>query len=85
VEPVDGNAIAGMLFAHFGTEMTTAGGSCVPCGASARIAELQVYARAPGAVARCRSCGNVVIVVTERRGEVRVDLSGFQLRETLTG
>jgi uncharacterized Zn finger protein len=85
VEPLDGNAIAGMLLAYFGTEMTTAGGSCAHCGAAARIAELQVFGRAPGAVARCRSCGSVVIVVIERGSDVRVALSGFQLREAPAG
>jgi hypothetical protein len=35
--------------------------------------------RAPGAVARCRFCGNVVLVVTTIRGSVRVDVSRFRL------
>jgi hypothetical protein len=58
MEELDGNAIAGPLFEYFGAEMTTARGSCAHCGASAQIAELRVYARGPGTVARCRTCAS---------------------------
>jgi hypothetical protein len=79
--PLDGNAIAGQLFEHFGTEMTAARGTCAYCGASSCVAELRVYLRAPGAVARCPSCGSVVFVVVEIRAGTRVDLTGFRLIE----
>ena len=79
MEAVDGNAIAGDLFEHFGVEMTTATGTCTHCGTRAQIAEIRVYARAPGAVARCRVCGKVVFVVVNIRGTTRVDLSCFRL------
>jgi hypothetical protein len=81
MEALDGNAIAGALFEYFGAEMTNARGSCAHCGASAEIAQLRVYARAPGAVARCRSCGNVVIVLATIHDTLRVDLRGFRLLE----
>ena len=68
MEPLDGNAIAGQLFDVFGVEMTTASGTCASCGATAQIAELMVYLRAPGAVVRCPVCGAVLIVLTELRG-----------------
>jgi DNA-directed RNA polymerase subunit RPC12/RpoP len=71
MDPLDGNAIAGELFAHFGHEMTTAVGRCRHCGARGQIAELVVYARAPGTVVRCPSCGNVVIVVA--RSTIHLD------------
>jgi hypothetical protein len=81
VEAVDGNALAGPLCDYFGIEMTVAHGSCAYCGAGAQIAELRVYARAPGTVARCRHCGNAVIVLV-RIGDVpKVFLSGFRLGE----
>ena len=32
MEALDGNAIAGTLFEHFGTEMTTTIGACAHCG-----------------------------------------------------
>jgi DNA-directed RNA polymerase subunit RPC12/RpoP len=81
MEPLDGNAIAGDLMEHFGSEMTTARGVCAHCGAEAQVAELRVYARAPGTVARCPSCGEVVIVAVRIRGTVRVDCGAFELRE----
>lgn len=79
MQPLDGNAVAGTLFEHFGDEMTQARGSCVHCGATTQIAELRVYPRAPGAVVRCPSCGSVVIVLTEIRSTSRIHLSGLQL------
>lgn len=84
MEALDGNAIAGMLTEHYGAEMTTAGGACAHCGATAQIAELHVYIRAPGAVARCRICGQVVIVVVDIQGELRIDMAQFQLRPATT-
>jgi len=81
MDALDGNAIAGMLFDHFGREMTTARGECMVCSARAEIAELVVFMTGPGAVVRCRSCGRVVIVAVEIRGTTRVDLAGFRLAE----
>jgi hypothetical protein len=40
---VDGNAIGGLLMEVFGTEMTTAVGTCASCGAARQVAELVVY------------------------------------------
>jgi hypothetical protein len=79
MDALDGNAIAGALCAFYGREMTIASGSCRHCGAEAQIAELSVYPCAPGTIARCRTCGGVVIVVVEARGAVRVQLAGFEL------
>jgi uncharacterized Zn finger protein len=73
--------MAGPLFEHFGVEMTATYGSCTHCGTAARIADLRVYTCAPGTVARCPSCGAVVIVVTEIRSTCQVYLSAFRLRD----
>lgn len=73
MEALDGNAIAGALFEHFGTEMTSALGTCGHCGAIAHVAELRVYLRAPGTVGRCPSCGRVVLVLVRIGDTVRVD------------
>jgi hypothetical protein len=81
MDALDGNAIAGTLFEHFGAEMTAVRGICGHCGASGLIAELVVYLRAPGAVARCRSCGREVIVAVRVRGVPEVDCSQFELVE----
>ena len=79
MEALDGNAIAGELFAAFGEEMTTAAGRCRNCGASSQIAELRVYSRAPGTVVRCPGCGAVVMVLVEIRGSTRIDRAGYEL------
>ena len=79
MEPLDGNAIAGLMFEVFGAEMTTATGTCASCGSSAQVAELVVYLEAPGTVARCRTCESVLMVVVERRGTYCVDLRGLAM------
>lgn len=76
---LDGNAIAGELFEVFGDEMTTAVGACAHCGASGVVAELRVYLRAPGAVARCPHCDGVTMVLVSVRGSTQIDLAGFKL------
>ena len=85
MEPLDGNAIAGLLFEAFGAEMTTAVGVCARCRARAPAAELRVYLRGPGAVGRCRSCGAILIVISQIRGVACVDLNGFASLEPPSG
>jgi hypothetical protein len=85
MDALDGNAIAGALFDYFGSEMTTATGSCGHCGATAQIAELHVYLRAPGTVVRCGSCGRVVIVILDIRDHARIDMRGFRLAQPSAG
>jgi hypothetical protein len=81
MEALDGNAIAGQLFDLFGAEMTTAHGRCASCGAVMQMAELTVFLRGPGTVARCRTCESVVLVVVDRRGIACVDLRGLEVLE----
>ena len=78
---LDGNAIAGDLFAAFGHEMTTVVGTCTSCGATSAIAELPVYISGPGSVARCPGCASVAIVLA--RGTVR--FSGYKLAGRVGG
>ena len=80
MEPLDGNAIAGSLYEAFGEEMTIVTGICRHCGAARVIAELRVYTRAPGAVARCPSCGNVVFVLVDVAGGPQLHLDGLALQ-----
>lgn len=81
MDALDGNAIAGSLLAVFGAEMTAATGECASCGARRALAELRVYLRGPGTVARCPSCDGVVLVLVEVRGITCVDLRGLELLE----
>jgi hypothetical protein len=72
MDALDGNALAGPLFEYFGSEMTTASGSCAHCAATAQVAELRVYVSAPGMVGRCPNCGGVAIVIVQARETLRV-------------
>ena len=74
---LDGNAIGGLLIEVFGTEMTTAVGTCANCGAVGQVAEFAVYRPGLGTVVRCRSCGSVLMVFTEVRRVTCVDLMGL--------
>jgi len=44
MEAVDGNAIGGLLWEVFGTEMTDAASVCASCGAARLVAELAAVA-----------------------------------------
>lgn len=77
METLDGNAIAGLLYEAFGEEMTGVMATCATCGAIAAIAETVVYPRLPGAIARCRGCGALLIAITHIRGVDCVDLPGI--------
>lgn len=77
MEPVDGNAIGGLLIEIFGIEMTNVTGTCANCGATGPVAEFVVYQRGPGTVARCRYCGSGLMVFVRRRDVICVDLQGL--------
>ena len=78
---LDGNAMAGPLHDVFGAEMTTAVGTCAGCGETAQVAEVAVYMRGPGIVARCRRCDAAQIVLVTIRGTTCVDLRGLAALE----
>jgi hypothetical protein len=77
MEPLDGNAIAGLLYEVFGEEMTAAMATCATCEAVASVAETLVYPRLPGEVVRCRTCGGLMMVITQIRGMNCVGLPGI--------
>jgi hypothetical protein len=77
MQALDGNAIGGLLHEVFGTEMTTATGTCATCGATGPVAECVVYLRAPGTVVRCRACSSVLMVFVKVRDMNCVDLHGL--------
>lgn len=77
MDALDGNAIGGLLQEVFGAEMTAAAGTCAACGATAPLAECVVYLRAPGTVARCRTCSSVLMVFVRVRNMNCVDLRGL--------
>ena len=73
---LDGNAVAGLLHDVFGTEMTTATGTCRNCGASAPVGAVHVF-RSAGVVLRCPQCDSVLAKIVGRRTVSCVDLSGL--------
>jgi hypothetical protein len=73
---LDGNAIGGLLFEIFGTEVTAAIGVCGSCGAEGQVATLDVYMSAPGVVGRCRTCEAVMIRIVRAGDRTWLDLSG---------
>ena len=77
MDELDGNAIAGRLFAAFGEEMTTASTTCARCGTRSIVGELRAYLGGPGTVACCRSCDNTLIVLAEIRGVTCIGMPGL--------
>jgi hypothetical protein len=73
---VDGNAMAGDLREIFAADVTAAMLTCAGCGHSGAIAELRLWGHAPGVVARCPSCEDVVVRIVRAPGRVFLDLHG---------
>jgi hypothetical protein len=77
---LDGNAIAGDLIEVLGVDLAAATCACANCGTSGFFAEAVVYTRGPGRVARCRACGELLVVLVTIRGITCVDLRGIAER-----
>jgi hypothetical protein len=73
---LDGNAIGGLLGEIFVVEMTSAQGTCAHCGAANPLGRVDVYANAPGVVARCPACSAVLMRIVRGGGRVWLDLTG---------
>ena len=74
---LDGNAAAGALAMIFVAELTTAQGQCGSCGATKPFAEARVYVNAPGFVARCSACENVLLRFTTTGERTFLDVRGL--------
>ncbi|MFD5830309.1 DUF6510 family protein [Lentzea sp. NPDC060358] len=73
---VDGNALAGDLREIFAVDVTAAVGRCSGCGHRGPVASLRVYRDAPGVVARCPRCEEVVLRLVRGPGRAWLDLRG---------
>ena len=79
---LDGNAMAGELREIFAVDVTTAEYVCAGCSHRAAVATLRLWGPAPGTVARCPRCEDVVLrivrapdrVILDIRGAVRLEL-----------
>jgi hypothetical protein len=73
---LDGNALAGPLGELFAVDVTTATARCAGCARMGVVAELRVYAHAPGLVARCPACEQVVLRLVRGPDRAWLDLRG---------
>jgi predicted RNA-binding Zn-ribbon protein involved in translation (DUF1610 family) len=74
---LDGNALGGELGELFTADITTATGRCASCGMVSAIGQTRVYTRAPGLVARCPGCGEVMLRLARGPGRAWLDLRGI--------
>ena len=76
---LDGNAAAGLLREVFAYDLTTARAACASCGAMAELGSQHAYMYhlSPGAVLRCSTCQEVLIVVVHGGGRYRLGLRGL--------
>jgi hypothetical protein len=74
---LDGNMLAGILGELFTVDVTAAVGQCTSCGTSGAIAQAHVYPDAPGIVARCPSCSEVLLRLVRGPGRAWLDLRGL--------
>ena len=78
---LDGNVLAGALRELFTVDITTATGQCISCGTACAMGEARVYADAPGMVARCPVCDEVVLRLVRAPGRAWLDMSGLTYLE----
>ena len=74
---LDGNAAAGPLREIFAVDVTTATGQCNGCGRTEVFAKAHVYMDAPGLVARCSTCEQVLLRVVNTPTGTVLDLRGL--------
>jgi hypothetical protein len=74
---LDGNVLGGELGELFIADITAAAGQCASCGATGTIAQTLVYVDAPGLIARCPSCGEVMLRLVRGPGRAWLDLRGI--------
>jgi Family of unknown function (DUF6510) len=73
----DGNALAGPLQDLFRVDVTSAIGRCVACGSTAAMAEVRVFDHAPGLVARCPVCDQILLRLVRGPGRAWLDACGL--------
>ena len=73
----DGNALAGPLQDLIGPDVTAAVGRCGNCGRTGPMAEVRVFDHAPGVVARCPVCDQVLLRLVRGSGRAWLDLRGL--------
>ena len=69
-------ALAGPLSEIFAVDLTAAVGRCTGCRTTGPLARLRVYGHAPGLVARCPGCGQVMLRLVRSPTDAWLDLRG---------
>jgi ribosomal protein S27E len=73
----DGTALSGPLHDLFRVDISTAVGRCTGCGRTTPMAEVRVFDHAPGVVARCPGCDQVLLRLVPGPGRAWLDLRGL--------
>jgi Family of unknown function (DUF6510) len=73
----DGTTLAGPLQDVFRVDVIAAIGRCTACGRTGPMAETRVFDRAPGVVARCPTCDQVLLRLVRGPGRAWLDLRGL--------
>jgi hypothetical protein len=73
----DGNPLTGPVQSVLGIEITTATGRCSRCTHTGPMAEARVFDHAPGVVARCPACNQVLLRLVRGPGRAWLDLRGL--------
>jgi len=73
---LDGNMLGGELGELFTMDVTMAVAQCASCGTPGMIAQTMVYADAPGMIARCPSCGEIMLRLVRGPDRAWLDLRG---------
>jgi hypothetical protein len=76
---LDGNAWAGLLAEVFANDLTAARGACGGCGTVAQVGAQHLYGlqTGPGAVLRCATCDNVLMVLVDTGPRYRLTVRGL--------
>ncbi|HEY5050216.1 MAG TPA: DUF6510 family protein [Acidothermaceae bacterium] len=73
---LDGNTMAGALAELFAVDVSIAVVECAGCGHTGVVAEAVVYADAPGMVARCSECSDVLLRLVRSENRAWLDMRG---------
>ena len=74
---LDANAVAGMLEALFGADLTAADSRCAACGRQGEVGTLLAYTLGPGVVLRCPACSAVMLRMVETPRGTLVEAKGL--------
>jgi NAD-dependent SIR2 family protein deacetylase len=64
----DGSALTSHVHDVFRVDLTAAVGRCTACGRTAPMTEVRVFDQAPGVVARCPACDQVLLRLVRSPG-----------------